>query len=265
MDRRPIGMFDSGVGGLTVLKEVRKALPNEEIIYLGDTKNFPYGSKTKESIVEISKRCVEFLIKKNVKAIVIACGTATSQSLDVLQNIYDIPIIGIIEPTVKYIKESKIREFERIGVIATSGTIRSGAWEDRLRKEINNIDVVNVKAPLLATMAEEGWTNNKVAEYTIKEYMQCFKNIDRLILGCTHYPLFEELIRRELHDDTEIINTGTIVSKYLKNYIDENKIESDSELKDYKIYVTDLDNSFKDVADKLLGEGQNLKVYKAEI
>ena len=96
MDRRPIGMFDSGVGGLTVLKEVRKALPNEEIIYLGDTKNFPYGSKTKESIVEISKRCVEFLIKKNVKAIVIACGTATSQSLDVLQNIYDIPIIYII-------------------------------------------------------------------------------------------------------------------------------------------------------------------------
>ena len=120
MDNRPIGMFDSGVGGLTVYKEVKKNMPQEQIIYLGDTKRFPYGSKTKETIIELSKNNIEFLLKKNVKAIVIACGTATSQALDTVKEIYKIPIIGIIDPTVQYVKSKGIK---KIGVIATRGTI----------------------------------------------------------------------------------------------------------------------------------------------
>ena len=119
MQARPIGMFDSGVGGLTVYKEIKSRIPNEKIIYLGDTLNFPYGSKSKESIIELSRKAIDFLISKNVKMIVIACGTATSQALEEMQSSYDIPIIGIIEPTVNYIKE---KQYKTVGVIATRGT-----------------------------------------------------------------------------------------------------------------------------------------------
>ena len=186
MDNRPIGMFDSGVGGLTVYKEVKKAFPNEQIIYVGDTKRFPYGSKTKENIINASKKCVDFLISENVKEIIIACGTATSRALDTLKATYDIPITGIIEPTVSYIKE---KNYKNIGVIATRGTIESNSWKINLEKKISDVNVYNQECPLLAPMAEEGWTKNEVAKLTIKEYLKNFENkkLDALILGCTHY------------------------------------------------------------------------------
>ena len=133
MNNKAIGIFDSGVGGLTVLAEIRKNLPNENIIYLGDTKNFPYGNRTKEEIIEFSIKNVQTLINKEVKIIVIACGTATSQALETVKEMFDIPIIGIIEPTVEYIKEQNYKE---VGVIATEGTIRSGAWEQKLKEKI---------------------------------------------------------------------------------------------------------------------------------
>lgn len=265
MDNRPIGMFDSGIGGLTVFKELRKMLPNEEIIYLGDTKRFPYGSKSKETIIDISRQCIKFLVSQNAKMVIIACGTATSQSLEVLQKEFDIPIIGIIEPTVKYMRENRKKEFERIGVIATCGTIRSGAWEKNIKDNISGAQVINEEAPLLATMAEQGWTNNKVAKYTIKEYMKCFKNVDRLILGCTHYPLFEELIRKELKGKTEIINTGVKVAEYLVKYLSEKEIHNDNIEKDYKIFLTDTDSNFKINAERLLEESLENKIKKAEI
>ena len=132
MDNRPIGMFDSGVGGLTVYKEVLKHYPNENIIYLGDTKSFPYGSKSKESIINLTKQGIEFLLKFNVKAIIIACGTATSQALDVVKNLYPVPIIGIIESTVQYIAQNN--NLHKIGIVATAGTIRSNAWASSLLK-----------------------------------------------------------------------------------------------------------------------------------
>lgn len=251
MDTRPIGMFDSGVGGLTVLKEVKNLLPNEEIIYLGDTKRFPYGSKSKEAIIEASRNCIKYLVEKNVKLIVIACGTATSQSLDVLKKEFNIPIIGIIDPTVDYL-EKQIKSKETIGVIATQGTIRSNAWEEKILDRIKNVQVKSEETPLLATMAEQGWTNNKVAKYTIKEYMKCFKKIDRLILGCTHYPLFQKLIKKELSKKVDIINTGEKVAVYLKEYLYNNKMENNSEEKDFTIYLTDKETNFTCVAGKLL-------------
>lgn len=251
MDTRPIGMFDSGIGGLTVLKEVKRLLPNEEIIYLGDTKRFPYGSKSKEAIIEASRNCIQYLIKKNVKLIVIACGTATSQSLEILKKEFDIPIIGIIEPTVDYLQKN-VKSKEIIGVIATQGTIKSNAWEEKILEKINNVEVKSEETPLLATMAEQGWTNNKVAKYTIKEYMKCFRKINRLILGCTHYPLFEFLIRKELSKKVDIINTGEKVASYLKEYLANKKIENDSKEKGFKIYLTDKETNFSNVASKLL-------------
>lgn len=201
MDTRPIGIFDSGVGGMTVLAEIKKRFPNEDLIYLGDTKNFPYGDKSKETIIKMATKCAGFLIEKNVKLIIIACGTATSQALEELKRIYKVPVIGIITPTILDIKRNTNPLKEKtIGVIATEGTIRSGKWEEELREEIENVTVINKACPLLAPMAEQGWTNNNVAKEAIKEYMKPFKEskIDKIILGCTHYPLFKELIRERI-------------------------------------------------------------------
>ena len=245
MDNRPIGMFDSGVGGMTVFKEITNLLPNENITYIGDTASFPYGSKSKETIIELSKKQVENLIQKDAKLIVIACGTATSQALEEMKKMFNIPIIGIIEPTVKYIKENK---YKNVGVIGTTGTIRSKGWQRAIENEIPNCNVQSKACALLASMAEEGWTNNEVAEYTVKEYMKVFKNVDKLILGCTHYPLFYDLMKKYLPKRTEIIDVGEELALYLKERISGNELQTDSKAEGgYNLCVTDLNETFADM------------------
>ena len=250
MDTRPIGMFDSGVGGMTVFKEISEAMPNEDIIYIGDTASFPYGSKSKETIIELTRKRIQELIEKNAKLIVIACGTATSQALEEVQKEFDVPIIGIIEPTVKYLKEKNIK---KVGVIATVGTIRSNGWKNALLKEIQNVELQNRECAMLAPMAEEGWTENEIAKLAVHEYLKGLKDMDALILGCTHYPLFKKLIVEELKPGTEVINTGEMVSKEVENYIRTNKMENEKNHKaNYKIYLTDTECNFLNVAKKLL-------------
>lgn len=263
MDDRPIGIFDSGVGGLTVFQQIKTVLPNERMIYLGDTKRFPYGSKSKETIIELSRKNCDFLIKSQVKVIIIACGTATSQALESLKNMYSIPIVGIIEPTVLSLKQEKIH---KIGVMATTGTIKSNSWEHEIKKLIPDVDVINKPCPLLAQMAEEGWTNNEIARLTIKEYVSVFKNnpVEKLILGCTHYPLFKDLIEKELGENTEIIDTGNKVGTYLKKFLYNNKMTSENnEVKKDEFYLTDLESNFLKVANNLLNT--KLEIKKADI
>lgn len=256
MDTRPIGMIDSGVGGLTVLKEVIKNCPNEDIIYIGDTKRFPYGSKSKESIIELTKNLIDFLISKNVKAVVIACGTATSQALEEMQKLYDIPVIGIISSTARYIKE---KNYKKIGVIATKGTIRSKGWENKIKSNMPDAIIENKACPLLAPMAEEGWTDNEIAKLTIKEYLKGFDDIDCLVLGCTHYPLFKNIIKKELGENVDIINTGETLSNRLNEIIKNNGIENSKTYEGQNtIYLTDVEESFIGVAEKLL-EDENIK------
>ena len=251
MDNRPIGMFDSGVGGMTVFSEIIKLLPNENIIYYGDTKRFPYGNKSKENIIELSKKAVQFLISKNVKCIVIACGTATSQALDELRKTFDIPIIGIIEPTICYINENK--KLKSIGIIATQGTIKSKAWEKNIYKIKPNMPLQSKACPLLAELAEAGWTNNNIAKLVLEEYLKDFSNIDALILGCTHYPLFSNTITNILGKDVELINTGEKTAMFLKKQLLKQKLENCNNLKpSYQIYLSDTENNFKDIANKLL-------------
>ena len=248
MDNRPIGMFDSGVGGLTVYKEIKEIIPSEKIIYLGDTKNFPYGSKSKQSIIDLCKKNIDFLLNRNVKIIVIACGTATSQALEELKEIYKVPIIGIIKPTTEYIKSKE--NLKNIGVIATRGTIRSNSWEINLKKKIKDINVYNKECPLLAPMAEEGWVDNTIAKLTIKEYIKDFPKLDALILGCTHYPLFKKIIEKEM-PNTEIINTGEKIARYIKSNMELSKGEKKA--KD-EIYLTDTECNFINVSYKILNE-----------
>ena len=259
MDNRAIGLFDSEVAGLTVLKELQRLMPNEHYIYIGDTASFPYGSESKQTIIELSKKRIENLIDMNVKMIVIACGTATSQALEEMQKMFNIPIIGIISPTVDYLKEKNIK---KIGVIATAGTIKSEGWKKQIERDIPDAKLINRACPLLASMAEEGWTDNEIARLAIHEYLKDIKDIDALILGCTHYPLFKKVIEKEIGANVDIINTGEMVAKNVQKYILENQKENENKnLDKTDIYLTDLECNFMDVAKKLM-QVDNLDVKK---
>lgn len=219
MEKRPIGVLDSGLGGRLVLNELKKQMPEENFIYLADIENFPYGNKTKEQIIELTRINVKKLINQNVKLIVIACGTATSQALEIVRKEIDIPIIGIIEPTVEYIKKLNLK---KIGVMATIGTIRSNAWEEKLKNRITNIKVINKACPNLATLAEEGRANTKEAQEELKKELEILKKekVEAIILGCTHYPVYKEAIKKEFDYNVILIDTGEIVAKYIKEKLD---------------------------------------------
>lgn len=255
----PIGIFDSGIGGLTVLKELEKVLPEENFIYLGDTLNFPYGDKTKEEIIQFSKKNIEYLISQKVKMVIIACGTATSQSLAIMQKMFDIPIMGIIEPTVEYVKEINLK---RIGVIATTGTIRSGAWEKSLKQEIPNIEVISEACPLLASMAEEGKATSKESLDAIHNYMEVFKrnHIDTIVLGCTHYPIYEEIIKKEFLDKVNLINTGEAVAKKVKSYLIQNKLQRRGTKIQSRIVISKKEDNFDKIAKNILKSGKKLDI-----
>lgn len=250
-NKNAIGIFDSGVGGLTVLQQIKNVLPNENIIYLGDTKNFPYGDKSKEDIIKYSIDNCKFLIEKGVKVIIIACGTATSQALDTLKKEFSIPIIGIIEPTVQYVKEKNIEE---IGVMATEGTIKSGAWEEKLKEKMKNIKVTNKSCPMMATIAEEGRALSKEGRDAIKEYMEPFKqnNINKIILGCTHYPIYQKLIREEMPYKVELINTGYTIARYLEKFLKENNMQNNTKKDMEIVYLTKSEKNFKNISKNIL-------------
>lgn len=224
MDNRPIGMFDSGIGGITVLKEYQKIMPNENYIYYADTKHLPYGDKTKEEIISYAKNIVEYFISKNVKAIIIACGTASSLAYEILKKEYDIPIFDIITPVVQEITS------KNIGVIATQGSINSGVWEKRLLENDSDRNVYSVACPKLVPLAEKGLNNSLIAKYYIKKYTKIFKtnHIDSLVLGCTHYPLFKNLIKKELENQIDLINIGTLSAEFFNKYLLDNSLATSS-------------------------------------
>lgn len=263
MDNRPIGIFDSGIGGLTVFSEVKSRLINEDLIYLGDTANFPYGPRPKEEIINLTKKNVEFLILKNCKMIVIACGTATSQALDRVKDRYNVPIIGIIEPTVEEILKD---ENETIGIIATEGTIRANSWEIAIKERNKSVNVINKACPLLARMAEEDFETEEV-QVALKKYLEPFKNIrvDKLILGCTHYPIFRELIEQELENNVEIISTSEGVCEYIRELMNKKDAENTKEhMGEYKIFLSKKSYNFTNISKRLFNIDES-KVYLADI
>lgn len=251
MSNRPIGIFDSGIGGITVLKKLKERLPKENYIYLGDTINFPYGEKTAEEIIEFSRNNIKKLLEFNVKLIVIACGTATSQALEIMKKEFNVPIIGIISPTVEFVKNMNI---EKVGVIATSGTIRSGAWEKSLRKSLPQINVINKACPLLASIAEEGRAKTKESLEAVHSYMQIFKEnmVDTIILGCTHYPIYDEIIRKEFDHPITLINTGDSIARKIENLLNEKNMKNNVGSGEYKIILTKDEADFFERAERML-------------
>ncbi len=201
-----IGIFDSGIGGLTVFKEVARSFPHENIVYLGDTARVPFGTKSRETVIKYTLQNTLFLLDQHVKAVIIACNTASAYGLEAVKNYFRVPVIGVIEPGAE-VALTKTRS-KKVGVIGTEGTIRSAAYEKALRSKDQQIEIVTQACPLLVPLAEEGKFEGEVVGQIIKEYLQPLKGIDTLILGCTHYPLFKGVIGNVLGSEVSLVDSA---------------------------------------------------------
>lgn len=254
---RPIGVFDSGVGGLTVVKELNRLLPNERIIYFGDTGRVPYGNKSRETIIHYSLQVAYFLMKKKIKMLVIACNTASSVSLPTLKRHFHIPIIGVIEPGAKAAIENTTTN--NIGVIGTLGTVKSNAYKKALKKISRKVNVYQDPCPLFVHLAEDGWNKNKIARMVADEYLKNLKgkDLDTLILGCTHYPLLKEVIQSSVGNKVALIDSGKETAKEVKRILDKKHLLNSRKLseKNHSIfYVSDFPHKFKEVSQRFLSK-----------
>ena len=249
-----IGVFDSGIGGLTVLKEIRKVLPNEKIFYFGDTARVPYGEKTKELITRYSKEIVEFLLDKEVSAIVVACNTATALALEELKKTFKIPIVGVIKAGAK--TAINTTKSGNIGVIGTKATVNSKRYEEEIKKLSENVKVIAKACPLFVPAVEEGILDGKLVDQIIKTYLDDFeKEIDTLILGCTHYPLLKSAIG-EIYTNLNIVDPARETALDLKEILEEkNLLKNDAtKNREVKYYVTDGKDKFKEIGIMFLDE-----------
>jgi glutamate racemase len=252
-DQRPIGIFDSGVGGLTVFSAVEKALPKEEIIYFGDTARVPYGTKSKETVTKFSVENVEFLMRHNVKLVLVACNTASSLSLEFLKRCFRVPIIGVIEPGAR--NAVNVTRNSRIGVVGTNATISSGAYEKAVRKITSNISVYSRKCPLFVPLAEEGWTSGKVTQAVADIYLKPLKakKVDTLILGCTHYPLLKDVIRKTMGPSVQLVDSAREVAKEARGLLDASGILNVSAgKKKHRFFVSDQPENFVRIGERFL-------------
>lgn len=239
-DRRPIGMFDSGVGGLTVVSEIERLLPHEDIVYFGDTARVPYGAKSKKTVTRFSVENVEFLMEHDVKMAVVACNTASGFSLDFLKRCFRVPIVGVIEPGARCAVNSTRNG--RIGVVGTRGTISSGAYERSIRKIGPKCSVFTRSCPLFVPLVEEGWTKTKVARDIASSYLDGLKQkkIDTLIMGCTHYPILREVISRIMGRGVFLVDSAREVAKETKAVLNAASLLSGSTAKGkHKFFVSD--------------------------
>ena len=260
----PIGVFDSGVGGLTVAKEILNNLPNEKIIYFGDTARVPYGNKSPETIIRYSRQIASFLVSQNVKAIVIACNTASAMALDAVKESVDIPVIGVVRPGTDAALKATVNN--RIGVIGTEGTIRSGIYGRYIREKNPEAVVFNKACPLFVNLVEEGMIDDPVTVIMIHRYLDELIQdhaIDTLILGCTHYPLLQEVIRREIGGRIRLVNPAYETACSLRRLLDENGLASSAapDPSAHKFYVSDAAEKFRHFAEDIL----SLNIYSAEL
>lgn len=255
MDNRPIGVFDSGVGGLTVLKQIIKVVPNENILYFGDTARVPYGPRDLNEVKEFVFRIARFLCDKNVKLIVIACNTSTAAALDDLKKELDIPIVGVIEPGARTAAHNT--KNKRVGVIATKGTVESRAYDNEIKKIDPDIKLYSMPAPLLVDYVEKGILAGKALNRAIHRYLKPLvkEDIDVLILGCTHFPLIEDQILACSVDGIRVINSAVETAKDVKEVLLSNKICANNNFKPEKVfYETGNSSKFFEVGKMFLGE-----------
>ncbi|MGQ9817946.1 MAG: glutamate racemase [bacterium] len=253
MNTFPIGIFDSGIGGLTVVKEIRKILPQEDIIYLGDTARLPYGTKSFDSIVQFSRENTKFLLDRHVKCVIIACYSSTSVALEILQKEFSVPIIGVIKPGAKKAKE--LTKNNKIGVIGTSLTIQSGSYEKAFKELNANVEILGKPCPLFVPLVEEGLIDHPATEMIARMYLEPLKQegIDTLLLGCTHYPLLLNIIRKIL-GDINYVDASQELSWELASFLNQSNLLNYEGKGSITIYLTDFSINFKEIGERFLGE-----------
>ena len=252
-DQRPIGIFDSGVGGLTVVAKIREMLPNEKVVYFGDTARVPYGAKSKETVTKFSVETVEFLMEHNVKLVIVACNTASSLSLEFLKRCFRVPVIGVIEPGAR--EAASVTRNNRIGVIGTRATVSSGAYEKAIRKMGLRYSVFTTACPLFVPLVEEGWVNNDVTKAVAQIYLAPLKNkgIDTLILGCTHYPMLKDALKRAMGKSVVLVDSAREVAREAKSIMGASGLLNLSKRNGaHKFFVSDEPNRFVHIGERFL-------------
>ncbi len=260
MDNRPIGVFDSGVGGLTVVRKLWQVLPDEEIVYFGDTQHLPYGNKSPEAVTGYSRRIVKFLISQDVKLVVVACNTASAVALNTLKREFKLPIIGVIKPGVR--AAVRATKNGHIGIIGTRSTIASGAYESALKSEAGRVGKkINCFAhpcPLFVPLVEENWWRKPATLDIANDYLSGFKdkNIDTLVLGCTHYPVMKSVIRKIIGSKVTLVESGFSVATQIKSILtDTNALGRRHRLREqsHKFFVSDDPQHFRALSRIFLG------------
>lgn len=255
MNNRPIGVFDSGIGGLTVLKEIFRELPDENTIYLGDTARVPYGIRSAETVTRYSFENAGFLESRGIKLLVVACNTASAVSLDKIRERVSVPVVGVIEPGAR--GSVRATKNKRVGVIGTEATINSSAYEKEIRKVDPDAEVIGLPCPLFVPLVEEGFTDNEIALMVTKNYLNGIKDkgIDTLVLGCTHYPLLKSVISRVMGDEIRLIDSAIETVREVKSILIEAGMKRVSEGRPYsRFYVTDSPERFVRVGERFLGQ-----------
>lgn len=253
--QKAIGIFDSGIGGLTVLKEIVAKLPDENIIYLGDTARVPYGIRSAETVTRYSFENTQFLLAQEIKMLVVACNTASAISLEAVKKEFPLPIIGVLDPGARAaVRTTRSR---KVGVIGTEATIRSGAYEKAIKKLAPDVHVHSLACPLFVPLAEEGWTDNDVAELVARKYLASFQDtgIDTLVLGCTHYPLLKTVINKVIGPGIALIDSATETAKEVADVLEKLKWRGNGIGEGIrKYYVTDTPARFEQIGKRFLGD-----------
>jgi len=261
-----IGIFDSGLGGLTNVKELHKLMPKENIIYFGDTGRVPYGTRSNDIILKYTRQDLRFLLSFPLKAVIVACGTVSSVALDIVKNEVPVDIIGVVEPTV----EAAVRSTQnnKIGIIGTEGTIKSGSYKNKILAINRNAEIYERACPLFVPLVENGYLDSEATKIIANDYLSEIKKagVDTLILGCTHYPLLSKVISEVMGDSVSLISPGVETAKYAKKLFEEKKL-SEQKGKEGKIsyYVSDDVNKFSYLASMFLNDTINESVKKINI
>ncbi len=262
---KPIGVFDSGIGGLTVVKRIAAVLPEENIVYFGDTARVPYGSKSNATVIEYSIEDAKFLMQKNVKAIVVACNTASSVAMEELKKIFNVPIIGMIEPGAQ--TAVRTTKNNRIGVIGTRATISNKAYSNKIKELRPESEVFETACPLFVPLAEEGWINHKATYEIAEEYLKELReeNIDTLVLGCTHYPILSKVIQEVIGENVTLVDSGVAAADIIRSELDRTDLHTNGySIGNQELYVSDIPTKFREVAELFLGNPVK-DVHKVEV
>jgi glutamate racemase len=262
---KAIGIFDSGVGGLTVLREIMKVMPQEDTIYLGDTARVPYGTKSPETVVRFARQITSFLVNRDIKLLVVACNTASAVSLDELKSEFSIPIVGVIEPGA--FRAASVTTSGRVGVIGTAGTIRSSAYTKAIKRINPGIEVITAECPMFVPLAEEGWVDNEVARLTASIYLKSLrdKGVDTLVLGCTHYPLLKGIIGEVMGEGVKLVDSAAETARVVKGILESSgAIRPVHEKGNHHYFVTDVPAGFIRVGNRFLG-GDLGDVYQVSL